>query len=98
MHLQHCWHIGFYGCSERITDLICMANRNTRRAHGPGDVSKAWILKIGRDTAAIKEVQLVSLLRTPLLILEDDGDDRNPLELCGPAHRAHRLLRHSVIS
>ena len=27
-----------------------------------------------------------------------DGDDRNPLGFCGPTHRAHRLLRHSVIS
>ena len=27
-----------------------------------------------------------------------DGDDRNPFGVCGRTHRAHRLLRHSVIS
>ncbi len=68
-------------CGDRAlqcgTDLLELVHDDALGAHRLRDPGEGLALELTGDEAAVVEVDLILLLRTPLPVVEDDGGDRD---------------------
>src|SRR5690606_31272514 len=66
-------HLCVDGLLQGGTHILQAIDHDALGSHGPGDAGKALAFQFARHEAAVVEVHLVLLLRTPLAVVEYHG-------------------------